>query len=400
MITDKFSKLKTFCDQMVEKRTPGCVLVAYHKGEKVFEYAAGISSIETGKPMQGDEYFNIYSCSKVMTVTAAAQLLERGIFLLNDPLGEYIPEYANMKVHTKDGVVDAVNKITVGDLFSMTAGLNYNLNSESIKRARELTGGTMDTSTVVRCIASEPLSFEPGTHWQYSLCHDVLAGLVSIVTGMKFRDYVKANILDPLGMTETVYHATPEIEARMAEQYTFIPDNGGEVKDIVEAQKRGTAGGYTSDGSFRNVGKKVSHILGPEYDSGGAGVTTTASDYAKFVAALSRGGLGLTGERILAPATVELMKVNRLGEVQLRDFNWSALRGYGYGLGVRTHIDQAKSGSIAYLGEFGWGGAAGATVIIDTTAQLGLFFAQHTLNPREEWYQPRLRNVAYSCLTN
>lgn len=145
---------------------------------------------------------------------------------MNDPLGEYIPEFRNMKVRTKDGIVDAQNKITIGDLFSMTAGLDYNLNSESIKRARELTGGVMNTAEVVRCIASEPLSFEPGTHWQYSLCHDVLAGLVSIITGMKFRDYVKENILDPLDMHETVYHATPEIEALMAEQYTFVPKNG------------------------------------------------------------------------------------------------------------------------------------------------------------------------------
>ncbi len=396
--SDRYSPLKDFCDLMVKQRTPGCVLVVYRKGEKAFEYAAGVSSIETGKPMQGNEYFNIYSCSKIMTVTAAAQLLENGSYLLGDPLGEYIPEFRNMKVRTKDGIIDAQNKITIGDLFSMTAGLDYNLNSESIKRARELTNGAMDTAEVVRCIASEPLSFEPGTHWQYSLCHDVLAGLVSIITGMKFRDYVKENILDPLDMRDTVYHATPDIEAIMAEQYTFVPNNGSEVTDIVEAQKKGTSGGYTSDGSFKNVGKRVSHILGPEYDSGGAGITTTTPDYAKLIAALSRGGLGLTGERILSPATVELMKVNRLDSEQLRDFNWSALRGYGYGLGVRTHIDQAKSGSIAYLGEFGWGGAAGATVICDTKAELGLFFAQHTLNPREEWYQPRLRNVAYSCI--
>ena len=133
---------------------------------------------------------------------------------------------------------------------------------------------------------------------------------------MKFRDYVKENILDPLDMHETVYHATPEIEAVMAEQYTFVPNNGSEITDIVEAQKKGAAGGYTSDGSFKNVGKRVSHILGPEYDSGGAGITTTTPDYAKLIAALSRGGLGLTGERILAPATVELMKVNRLGADQ------------------------------------------------------------------------------------
>ena len=121
-------------------------------------------------------------------------------------------------------------------------------------------------------------------------------------------------------------------------------------------------------------------------------------DYAKLTAALANNGLGLTGERILSAASLNLMKTNRLGEAQLRDFNWKQLSGYGYGLGVRTHIDKAKSGSVSNIGEFGWGGAAGATVIVDTEAKLGVFFVQHTLNPREEWYQPRLRNVVYSCI--
>ena len=391
----KFAKLKEFLDLMARDRTPGCTVTVYHNNTKAFEYSAGVSSLETGKKMNGDEYFNIYSCSKIMTVTAAAQLLEQGKYLLNDPLCDYIPEYRDMKVRQPDGTLaDAKRKITVGDLFSMTAGLDYNLNSPAFKRARELTDGRMDTDVVTRCIADEPLSFEPGSHWQYSLCHDVLAGFVSIVTGMKFRDYVKANILDPLGMTETVYHSTPEILDRMAEQYIFVPDGQAAPADIVAAQQLGRA----CDGIFRNVGKGVSHIVGAEYDSGGAGITTTVPDYAKFLAALANGGLGLTGERILSPYTVELIKTNRLGEQQLRDFNWEALAGYGYGLGVRTHIDKARSGSNANLGEFGWGGAAGATAIIDTEAKLALFFAQHTLNPREQWYQPRLRNIVYSCI--
>ena len=179
----------------------------------------------------------------------------------------------------------------------------------------------------------------------------------------------------------------------MAAQYSFQPPTGG-TDDIVEAQKSGSG----KCGQFVNVGLGVSYIVGPEYDSGGAGITTNVDDYAKLAGALACGGIGATGERILAADTVELMKVNRLGENQLRDMNWQQLRGYGYGLGVRTHIDQAKSGSIARLGEFGWGGAAGATIIMDTQLRLGVFFAQHTLNPREEWYQPRLKNVVYACM--
>lgn len=390
-----FTKLRDFLDYMAANLNPGCAITVYYKNEKAFEYAAGLRSIETGEKLVGDELFNIYSCSKIMTVTAALTLFERGIYLMNDPLSEYIPEFDKMKIRQPDGsLVDAKRKITVGDLFSMSAGMNYNLNSPSIARARELTGGKMDTPTVVRCLAGEPLSFEPGTRWQYSLCHDVLAGLVAILTGKPFREYVREAILEPLGMTETVYHHTPETLARTAEQYQFRPSAQKTSDDIVEMQKSGR--GFA--GEFVNVGKGVSHILGPEYDSGGAGITTSCGDYAKLIAALANNGLGLTGERILSSKTVELMKTNRLNERQLADFCWNQLAGYGYGLGVRTHIDRAKSGSNASLGEFGWGGAAGATAIIDSDLGLGAFLVQHTLNPREEWYQPRLRNVIYSCI--
>ena len=112
-------------------------------------------------------------------------------------------------------------------------------------------------------------------------------------------------------------------------------------------------------GVFKNVGKDVAHILGCEYDSGGAGITTTTADYVKLVAALANGGMGINGERILSEYAVELMKVNRLNDTVIKYFNWSQLKGYGYGLGVRTHIKPELSGCMSNIGEFGWNGAAG-----------------------------------------
>lgn len=390
-----FNHLKDFLDTMAACRTPGNAITVYLQGKKVFSYAAGCADLESRSPFTGEEYVNIYSCSKITTVTAAAQLLEKGVFLLDEPLYEYLPEYRHMAVKQPDGSLsEAKNPILIGDLFSMTAGFHYNCSCPSIKKAGELTGGRYDTAEVARQLAKEPLSFEPGTHWQYSLCHDVLAGLISVLTDMPFREYVKRNIFEPLDMTKSVYHHTPEIEEKMASQYSFVPDGADGGFDLVEAQKQGRSG----KGRFVNVGKGVSHIFGPEYDSGGAGITTTMDDYVKLMAALAGKGTGLTGERILSPKTVELMRVNRLNEQQMKDFNWTSLRGYGYGLGVRTHLSQAGSGLLAGLGEFGWNGAAGASAIIDAELGLGVFYVQHCLNPREEWYQPRLRNVVYGCL--
>lgn len=389
-----FTKLKLFMDQMSMERTPGNSIEVYLGGKKVFKYVSGYADFDKKIPLTEENLYNIYSCSKVATVTAGIQLLEQGKILLTDPLYDYMPEFRNMYIRMHDGSVkQATNFITVGDLFTMTAGFSYDFKTDGFRKAIEVTAGKMNTVDTIRCVAMDPLSFEPGTHWQYSICHDVLAALVSVVSGQKFRDYVKENIFDPLDMTESVYHHTPETLKRTAEQYSFVPTDNERV-DIVEAHKHGCS----CDGYFKNVGKGVSHILGEEYDSGGAGIITTVSDYAKLMAALAGYGLGLTGERILSAYSVDLMRTNRLSEELLKDFNWKQMAGCGYGLGVRTHINPAKSGLICNLGEFGWGGAAGATAIIDPKIGLGVFYAQHVLNPREEYYQPRLRNIVYSCL--
>ncbi len=400
-----FTYLKKFLDHMAAERTPGNAVTVYQGGELVYQYASGYADLESQTPLTGDELFNIYSCSKITTVTAGVQLLERGAFLLSDPLYEYMPEFREMYIRQADGeIVKAKNPIRVGHLFTMTAGFNYNFNVPAFEKARQLTNGRMDTVDVIRCLAEEPLSFEPGTHWQYSLCHDVLAGFISVVSGQKFRDYVRQNIFEPLDMTSSVYHHTAETRKRTASQYTFVAGNQEEL-DIVEAQKgrraataAATLSGAPIKGTFKNVGKEVAHILGEEYDSGGAGVITSVPDYAKLMAALAGMGRGVNGNRILSENSVELMRTNQLTPEQMKDYNWQSCWGCGYGLGVRTHMNPAKSGLVCSLGEFGWGGAAGATAIIDPSRQLGVFYAQHCLNPREEYYQPRLRNVVYTCL--
>lgn len=389
-----FTNLKNFMDYMAYNRTVGNAVEVYYRGKSVFQYASGYSDLENKVQLNGDELFYIYSCSKITTVVAGTQLLEQGHFLLNDPLYEYIPEFREMYIKTAEGnLKKAETPITVGDLFSMTAGFSYDLETNGFKKAKELTNGKMNTVDVIKCVAKDPLCFEPGSRWQYSICHDVLAALISVISGKKFRDYVKENIFDPLDMTQSYYHLNDEIEKRMAKQYCFVGEEEQTI-DLVEAQKCGN----TKKGKFQNVGLSNSFILGEEYDSGGAGIITSVADYAKLMAALANKGAGLTGERILSDYAVNLMQTNRLTPEQLHTFDWPHLAGCGYGLGVRTHISPAQSGVFSNLGEFGWGGAAGATAIIDPSIDLGVFYVQHTLNPRESFYQPRLRNVIYSCL--
>lgn len=393
-----FTYLKQFMDHMAAERTPGNSIEVYLEGRNVFRYASGYSDLESAKPMTGQEFLNLYSCSKVTTVTAATQLLEQGKIVLSDPLYDYISEFREMYIKRPDGeLIKAKNAITVRDLFTMSAGFTYDVDAPGFRKAKEITGGKMDTVEVIKCIAKDPLVYEPGSRWQYSIAHDVLAGLVSVVTGMKFRDYVQANIFDPLDMKDCVYHHTPEVEEKMASQYTFVPTGQSGDFDLVEAQKYGKA----KDGTFVNCGKngKINrYIPGEEYDSGGAGITATISDYVKLMAALANFGMGMTGERILSTGAVELMRSNQLSDAQAADFNWKQFTGYGYGLGVRTMCDRAKSGSNGSIGEFGWCGAAGSATIIDPQRQLAVCYGQHCLNPREGYYFPRLRNVIYTCL--
>lgn len=382
-----FEYMKNFMDSLTEWIIPGNSVVIYKDGKKVFEYSSGYSDLEKKIKKTGEEQLYIYSCSKVATVTAALQLYEQGKFLLSDPLYEYLPEFKKMYVKDGDRIKAAENPITIRDLFTMTAGLSYATNTPAFEKARKLTDGKMDTRTVIKCLAEEPLLFEPGARWNYSLCHDVLAVLAEVVSVMGFSEYMKKHIFEPLDMNNSYYHAPNDVI--ISPQYIYeIQD----TKNIVELQQKEHTTGVVK----RAYGNEL--VFGENYDSGGAGIITTVDDYAKFAAALANSGTGLNNNRILSSATVKLMKTNQLNEAQRKTMNWRRLRGYGYGLGVRTLIDKAESGSNSSIGEIGWGGAAGATIIADTEEKVALFYAHHMLNPQEEYYQPRLRNVLYSCL--
>ncbi len=389
-----FDLLKNFMDNWAHEFTPGCCAVVYKDGKEVFRHQAGYSDLENQIPLSGDELFNIYSCSKVATVTAALQLYEQGKFLLDDPVYDYIPEFRDMAVRLDDGNIErAKSPITIRQLFTMTAGFTYDIDDAMLEIVSNSTNGKMDTLVFIKELANMPLAFEPGTHWRYSLCHDVLAAVVEVISGMKFRDYVTQNIFEPLGMHNSFYHLPEHKKQNLAKQY-FFEASGATTDDIVKLQMSRS----TSDGIIRKTDNKVAHIFGDEYDSGGAGITTTPDDYARFMAALANFGTGVNGERILSAPTVELMRTNQLSPSLLSDFTWPDLKGYGYGLGVRTMIDRAASGSLGSCGEFGWSGAAGSTTLADPECNLALFFAQHVINPRESYYCSRLRNVLYNCI--
>ena len=165
----------------------------------------GYSDLENKIKIDGKEKYNIYSCSKVITCTAALQLFEKGMFSLEDKLSDYMPEFKNMTVKTDDGVKKAENSILIKHLFEMTAGFSYDVFSTELKKAISETKGKCPTREVMKYLAKEPLLFEPGDRWEYSLCHDVLAAFVEVVSGEKYEKYVKKNIFDVIGMNNSTF---------------------------------------------------------------------------------------------------------------------------------------------------------------------------------------------------
>ncbi|WP_438433225.1 serine hydrolase domain-containing protein [Gorillibacterium sp. sgz500922] len=375
-----FKPLARFIDHITAWRIPWAEVQVLHRNETVFRYRNGYADVEKKTPIEGDPIIHLYSLTKMMTCTAALQLVEKGAMLLNDPLADYLPDYAEMNVRKTlpDGEVvleRAQRPIRVRDLFTMSAGFSYDFGTPAIRELAERTGGRVPTREFAAVFAKEPLLFEPGTHWAYSLCHDILAALVETVDGRSFGTYVREEITGPLGMRDTGFDLTDEQLCRLAPQYEFNDELGKPVR---------------KDGNgFR---------LGTAYESGGAGLLSTVSDYSRFLNALTNRGTSPDGVRILAPATVDLMRTDHLTDGMRGDYAWSQLAGYGYGLGVRTHVAPAVSGSLSPLGEFGWSGAAGCLAIVDPDSELTVMYAQHLLNNQEPYVHPRLRNLVYSCL--
>lgn len=365
-------------DSLVEKAgIPGCEISVYHKHKPIERYTAGWPDRENEIPISGNDLYIMYSATKVITCAAALSLYENGGFLMTDELSEYLPEFKDMTILTADGrYIKAENKIRMQDLFTMSAGLTYNLDTVPIKKLRESTGGRCPTRDIARAIAESPLVFEPGTHWNYSLCHDILGAVIEVISGKKFGDYIKEKITEPCGMKDTGFVIKKGSENRLACQYRYDYD-----KKYAER--------IPNDNVYR---------LGSEYESGGAGLISTVDDYMLFAEAMCSGGTTQYGERILSPKTIDLMRTNHLDAIRLGDFNWIQMKGYGYGLGVRTMIDPAAGGALSSPGEFGWGGAAGAYVLIDPEEELSIVYGQHMLNNLEPYVHPRLRNIIYTSL--
>ena len=373
-----FSRLDAYVDSLQSVGVPGCDLVVYRDHEMIYRRMAGFRDAGMTQPVRGDETYCLYSCSKVFTTCAAMQLIEHGIIHLDDPVSRYLPAYAELTVRDGEAVRPAARVMTVRHLMSMQSGLDYALDTPAIHAVLEATNGRATTRQLVDAIAQEPLSFEPGTDFLYSLSHDVLAAVIEVASGLRFSEYLRKNIWAPLGLETVDFTMDGTRAARLCAQY--------EIDDTDGRRKQSPA-------------QVVNYKLGPNYESGGAGLISDVRDCIAFADALACGGVGINGDRVLSPEMIQLWSANQLGVEGRKSFDeWQRL-GYSYALGVRTRVNTAIGGR-GQIGEFGWDGAAGAWMMIDPVNHLSAYYAMHVRNFGYcyDVIHPTLRDLIYGSV--
>ena len=371
-----FDRLTNFLNWLVDWRIPGLDIMVAKDGETVYRYQAGYKDREQGVKMQGDELYQIYSASKVVTMTAAMQLVERGLMKLSDPVSKYLPAFENLTVLDGETTRPARTVMTIEHLMSMQGGLDYELNTPAIRAVLKEHGTKTTTRQLVEALAKQPIHFDPGTHLRYSLCHDVVAAVIEVVSGKSFGEYVNENIIQPLGMKSMTFHPTEEYFDRMAACYQWDKKQRPESRPMQ-----------------RNI-----YVLAPEYESGGAGLCGDMDSYILLADALANDGVGRSGARILTRESIDEMRRDRLGPDSKKDFDEMNKVGYSYGLGVRTLVDAESS--LSPVGEFGWDGAAGAWTMADPDHHIAAFYVQHVHNCGYafEVVHPAIRDLIYKGL--
>ncbi|MGN1084594.1 MAG: serine hydrolase domain-containing protein [Lachnospiraceae bacterium] len=370
-----FKKITAYLDSLEDRGIPSVDCMIYKDHELMYRHMNGTTDEKKEKRINGNELYLMFSMTKVQTMTAVLQLVEQGKLSLEDEVGKYLPAYQKLTVK-KDGKTEPLNvPLKIKHLVSMQSGLDYDLERPGIIRVLKEKGQDATTLDIVNSFVESPLDFVPGEHFQYSLSHDVVAAVIEAVSGMSFGEYLKKHIWEPLEFTHTFF-AKPmnEIEG-LATQY--ICNEKGQIVPMEPS---------------------CCYQFTENYESGGAGLISCTEDYAVFADALACGGVSKNGKRMLKPETVELMKTNLLCEASKEDIAKTMGRvGYGYGCGVQVLMYPEKLCSTAPAGVFGWDGAAGSCITMDTKSKTSIVYLQHVRNCGWAYSEihPKLRDMVF-----
>jgi CubicO group peptidase (beta-lactamase class C family) len=348
-----------------DKRLAGAVTLVLRHGQVAWFKAQGMQDREAGKPMRPDSIFRICSMSKPITTAAVMVLYEEGYFLLEDPISKYLPEFKNPKVLVKPPnggkpyTIPATREITIRDLLRHTSGLTYGWDPDlgaMYAEANVASGllpydGTIADS--VERLAKQPLLFNPGERWEYSLGVDVLGRLVEVVSGKPFDEFLRTRIFLPLGMKDTYFFPPDNKLDRLVTAYTYYADKG--LNRFPDTPI--TEGTFAYSADYPSRGPK-------ELFSGGAGLNSTAADYARFCQMMLEGGK-LGNVRILSRKSVELMTHDQLGKI-------SSTQAFGLGFGIEGVKEPLAE--LGTPGEYSWGGFFYTAFSVDPKEDLIVIF--------------------------
>jgi CubicO group peptidase (beta-lactamase class C family) len=346
-----------------EKRLPGIVTILARHGKVVEEKTYGKKDIASGAPMTKDTIFRIFSMTKPVTGVAMMILYEEGKWHPSDPVSQYIPEFAHLKIFKgmeQDGKMileDPVHPPTMRELMTHTAGFTYGFfgntpvdkmyQDQQVVQSRSL-------QDMIDKLAKIPLLYQPGTRWNYSVAMDIQGYIVQKLTGQSLPDFMQQRIFGPLGMKDTGFFVPKEKRDRFATLY--VENQKGEL--VAE----GTSGRPVDE-----------YAAQPSMPSGGGGMVSTVQDYLRFAQMLLNGG-ELDGVRILAPATVQLMTSNHLApSLMTGEFSAGPVvirPGLGWGYDCAVFSDPLQADEVVGKGTYFWIGAADTWFWVDPTNDL------------------------------
>jgi CubicO group peptidase (beta-lactamase class C family) len=342
-----------------DRRIAGAVTLVIRHGHVAWFKSQGMMDREAGKPMRPDAMFRICSMTKPITSLAVMMLYEEGRFLLDDPVSNYLPEFKNPKVLVKPATgesysIPATREITIRDLLRHTSGLTYHWNADLGPRYESagVASGLLEydgtIADSVKKLAGVALLFNPGDRFEYSLGVDVLGRLVEVVSGKPLDEFFRTRIFEPLGMKDTYFYPPENKLDRLATAYTYDADQG--LKRFPDAPVKEGSFVYSADYASRGPKKLF---------SGGAGLVSTATDYARFCQMmLDEGKVGNT--RLLSRKSVELMTHDQLGKIDPEQ---------GFGLGFGVSGMKSPLSELGSPGEYNWG---------------GFFYTGFTIDPKEQ----------------
>lgn len=385
---ERLHRLTDMLDSYTEsKRISGGVLIVLRDGRLVLNHKTGFRDVESGDLMEYDDLFRIASQTKAIVSVGIMMLQEEGKLLISDPVSAYLPEFDKTQVAVRNDaggfeIVDARRKITIRDLLTHTAGIGYGYGpAAELWREAGIQGWYFahrdePVREVVRRMAALPMDAQPGERFVYGYATDILGVIIEEITGQTLGEFLNARILDPLQMSDTHFFVPTEKTARLATVYSATPE-----RTITR----------TADGGVM-IGQGH-YVDGPLIaESGGAGLVSTAQDYARFLQMLLNGG-ELGGVRILSPKSVELLTINHLNTIEFRP-------GEGISLAFDVLLDVGSRGTPGSVGDFGWGGAYHSTYWVSPKDGLVVVFLTQLIPATGSDIHAKIRALLYQAMVD